>query len=143
MLQRNDSERSGRDDETPAVPGPRRRPLSLEARPPCLGPRARELDADAVEVFARWLRAELGLDASTRITVTEWVSLDSREVPHATFVSVTSRSRQLAFSIGKRMEAIEADDLPQSVRRSTRAGGKTEHAPATARKNGSHARSAR
>jgi hypothetical protein len=91
------------------------------ARPPCLGPRPRPLDVGAVEAFTRWLTAELALGPSARVSVTEWVSLDSREVPHTTFVSVTSRLRQLAFSIGKNMEAIEADDLPQSVRRNTRA----------------------
>jgi hypothetical protein len=101
------------------------------------------VERDAVVAFTRWLTAELALEPSARVSVTEWISLDCRQVPHTTFVSVTSRSRQLAFSVGKSLDAIEAGDLPASVRRSTRAGATTERAPATARKDAAHARRAR
>jgi len=130
MLQRSDGAGSRRGDVAPlAGSPPPRRPLSFEARPPCLGPRPRQVDPDVAAAFARWLTAELGLEPSARVAVSEWISLDCREVPHTTFVSVVGRSRQLAFSIGKSLEAIEADDLPESVRRDTRQPGENQADP--------------
>jgi hypothetical protein len=145
MLQRNDSAGVRRRDAAQAPA--RLRILSFEARPPCHGPRPRALDADAVAAFGRWLIAELALAPDAQVSVTEWVSLDCREVPHTTFVSVTSGSRQLAFSIGKSMDAIQVDDLPEGVRRKSRApgapSGGAERTRDASRKEIRHVRSAR
>lgn len=87
--------------------------FSFEPRPPYRARAQRQLPSDAIERFQRWVRAELCATSRVQITAAEWVSFDTRDAPHVTFVTVMNGAREVAFSVAKPLEGLEREDLPR------------------------------
>jgi len=75
-------------------------PLSQLAHPPALGPRRRANDPAAARTLDSWFRSALDMPAETRVELSEWVSIDSRTVPHRTACS--SYRKQVAPAVASR-----------------------------------------
>jgi hypothetical protein len=82
-------------------------PHSQPARPPALGPRTRAIDPEVARRLDSWIRSALQMPAETRVELSEWVSMDSRAVPH---LVGTGRARR-CFAIDKATERIGLADV--------------------------------
>jgi hypothetical protein len=76
------------------------------ARPPYLWPRCKlGIDAE-IQALRDWIFARLTLNAGVSVSISEWVSFDSREVPHTTRIAIRDGDRSLTASIGKPIARI-------------------------------------
>jgi hypothetical protein len=57
----------------------------------------------------------LGLADDARVYLSEWVAFDGRDAPHLTMMTIATGSRELVFSVAKRLDAIERADLPPEL----------------------------
>jgi hypothetical protein len=78
-------------------------------RPPALPSRRRTLDSNVERRLRSWIRSALQLPTATPIQLCEWISMDSRCVPHTLSVVVDGAVFR-HFTIEKASERIlEAD----------------------------------
>ena len=86
-------------------------PLSQLARPPALGPRRRAIVPAVARTLDAWIRSALDMPAETRVELSEWVSMDSRAVPHSVRVLVGTGRARRRFVIEKASERITLADV--------------------------------
>ena len=86
-------------------------PLSQLGRPPALGPRRRAIDADVARTLDSWIRSAMQLPAETSVGLFEWVSMDSRAVPHSVCVLVGTGRYRRRFVIEKASDRITLADV--------------------------------
>ena len=113
-------------------------PLSQLARPPALDPRHRSIDPAIARALDSWFRNALRLPADTSVELSEWVSVDSRAVPHRVCVLVGTGRASRRFVIEKASERIVLADVHAALRsqglraQGLRAQGLRAHARDTA-----------
>jgi hypothetical protein len=86
-------------------------PLSQLARPPALGPRRRAIDPAVGRTLDSWIRSALHVPAEQSIDLFEWVSMDSRAVPHSVWGLVGTGRARRRFVIEKASERITEADV--------------------------------
>ena len=80
-------------------------------RPPALGPRRRAIDPTVARTLDSWFRNALHEPAEQSIELLEWVSMDSRAVPHSVCVLVGTGRYRRRFVIEKASERITLADV--------------------------------
>ena len=80
-------------------------------RPPALGPRRRAIDRAVGRTLDSWFRSALRVPAEQSIELLEWVSMDSRAVPHSVWVLVGTGRARHRFVIDKASERIALADV--------------------------------
>lgn len=93
------------------------------SRPPALPARRRPIDASVERSLRSWIRSALQLPATSPIRLCEWVSMDSRAVPHVLCATVGHGAVLRHFTIEKAAERIAEAD----VRLATGAGSELRH----------------
>lgn len=86
-------------------------PLSQLGRPPALGPRRRGIDPVVARTLDSWIRGALHVPAETALDLLEWVSMDSRAVPHSVCVVVGTGRARRRFVFEKASERITEVDV--------------------------------
>jgi len=86
-------------------------PRSQLARPPALGPRRRAIVPAVARNLDSWIRSALDMPAETRVELSEWVSMDSRVVPHSVCVVVGIGRARRCFANDKASERIGLADV--------------------------------
>jgi len=86
-------------------------PLSQLALPPALGPRRRATDLAVARMLVARIRRALNMLAETRVWLSEWVSMDSRAVPHSVRVLVGTGRARRCFALDKASERIGFADV--------------------------------
>ena len=82
------------------------------ARPPFLGPRRRCIDPSVLHTLKSWVCDALERTAHGSIEVAEWVSMDSRAVPHIVLIGVGGAGRgRRSVAIRKASERIVEADI--------------------------------
>jgi hypothetical protein len=87
----------------------------LPSRAPALAPRRRAVEPAVARALCASIRETLHAASNVEVALSEWVSMDSRSVPHAVLVVVGSGSDSLAFQIDKACERILAADVRAAV----------------------------
>jgi hypothetical protein len=104
-------------------------------RPPCRPPRARSLDPETRHRVERLVRD--GLGRSVEVSVTEWVSMDSRAAPHVTRLRVRTADGVRVGSVAEQAALMSPADALRcfdgAARVSAPATGRTPGMPASAR----------
>lgn len=59
------------------------------------------------------------MPANTPVELFEWVSMDSRALPHALYIVVSTRSAQMRYIINKASERVAQADVLALARRSS------------------------
>jgi hypothetical protein len=91
-------------------------PLSQLGRPPALGPRRRAVDPAVARTLDSWVRNALHAPDAQSIELREWVSMDSRAVPHSVCVVVGTGRARRRFVIEKASERINEADVHSALR---------------------------
>lgn len=86
-------------------------PLLQLARPPALSPRRRVIDPEVARKLDSLIRSILHMPAETRLELSEWISMDSRGVPHSVYVHVGTGRDRRCFVIDKASERIALADV--------------------------------
>jgi hypothetical protein len=91
--------------------------VSLPSRPPSLGPRRRDIDPTVQRRIESWVRGALEAASDLPMAISEWVSMDSRSVPHAVCVLVgEGREGRRLVVIEKACERIVEGDVRSALR---------------------------
>jgi hypothetical protein len=86
-------------------------PLPLRARAPARGPRRRVIDSAVGRRLESWFKSALRVPADQSIEVLEWVSMDSRAIPHRVCILVGTGRAPRRFVIDKASERIALADV--------------------------------
>jgi hypothetical protein len=85
--------------------------LSPSARPPALGPRRRLIEPSVERALRGWVHEALRSTRAPLVGISEWVSLDSRAVPHTVSFIVDTGGARRHLVIEKASERIVRSDV--------------------------------
>ena len=85
--------------------------LPPSAPTPALGPRRRRIAPKVERALRGWIHDELRASTGKLVDLSEWVSLDSRAIPHAVSILVEAGGAHRHLVIERASERIVAADV--------------------------------